>query len=101
MPSHSTCFCWEIMKCDKSANCAARKNPDRPCWEIARENGDDYRHYFNICRDCIVYVLKTENSDLSSRQVKNIVDAKTSCRLSREIENLSPSSKNVNTSPPL
>jgi len=86
MGSRSDCFCWEIMQCDKSKDCPAKKNPEKPCWEIAREKDDDYRNYFNICRDCIVHVLKEDNCILSNQEIKNIVADKTSCVLSRTLK---------------
>lgn len=72
------------MQCDKSKKCPAKKNPDKPCWEIASENEDDYRNFFNICRDCIVRVLMADSSILSNQEIKNIVEAKIRCSLSRK-----------------
>lgn len=100
MGSRSACSCWEIMQCDKSKNCAARENPQKPCWEIASETDDDYRHYFNICRDCIVYVLKTESSVLSNREIRNIMEAKTNCRLASKPKTYSPSGRDIIPPPP-
>jgi hypothetical protein len=71
MGSRSALFCWEIMQCDKSNNCPVKNNSEKPCWEI-----DDYRNFFNICRDCIVHVLKAENSVLTNQEAKSIVEAK-------------------------
>lgn len=76
MGSRSALFCWEIMQCDKSNNCPVKNNSEKPCWEIAREIDDDYRNFFNICRDCIVHVLKAENSVLTNQEAKSIVEAK-------------------------
>ena len=91
MGSRSDCFCWEIMQCGKSKNCPAKSNPEKPCWEIARENNDDYRYLFNICRDCIVYILKVEHSILSLQEIRNIVAAKTDCQLiSKQADRPSP-----------
>jgi len=95
MGSRSNCFCWEIMQCDKSKNCPARKHPETPCWEIAREQADDYRNFYNICRDCIVYVLKADNSVLSNQEVRNIMAAKTNCRLSLNQASHPPPSNDV------
>lgn len=72
--------CWEIMNCDESEDCLARKHPNIPCWELANEMGD-YRRFCNICRDCIVFVLKTNLAVLSEKQKKSILVKKTECRL--------------------
>ena len=56
--------CWEIMGCDSSEECPAKEHPEVPCWEVAHEM-DDHRKGFNICRDCIVRVLKTNISSIS------------------------------------
>ena len=93
MGSRSDCFCWEIMQCGKSKNCPAKKNPEKPCWEIAREKDDDYRNFFNICRDCIVHVLKADKNVLTGREIKDIVEAKTRCVLSDKKERLHHNSR--------
>ena len=74
--------CWEIMKCEGTDDCPARKRPDLNCWDIAGEM-DDYRKAFNICKDCIVYMLKAENSVLTKQEVKAIMDHKTECTLAK------------------
>ena len=75
--------CWEIMKCVGTEDCPARKRPDLNCWEIANEM-DDYRKAFNICKDCIVYMLKAENTVLSKQDVRNIMNQKSNCALQLE-----------------
>ncbi len=72
--------CWEIMKCKGTENCPARQHPDKSCWEIAREL-DDYRSAFNICQDCIVFMLKEGNTSLTEKEVQTIVERKVSCAL--------------------
>jgi len=72
--------CWEIMKCEGTEDCPARKRPDLNCWEIANEM-DDYRKAFNICKDCIVYMLKAENTVLTQQEVRNIINQKSNCAL--------------------
>jgi hypothetical protein len=57
-----------------------RKRPDQNCWEIAREM-DDYRKAFGICKDCIVYMLKAENTVLSKQEIKAIVEQRSDCAL--------------------
>jgi len=72
--------CWEIMKCEGTENCPARQSPETPCWEIASEM-DDYRKYFNICNDCIVYLLKAGNYVLSKQEMNSIMRKKINCVL--------------------
>jgi len=72
--------CWEIMKCEGTEDCAARKRPDQNCWEIASEM-DDYRKAFNICKDCVVYMLKADNSVLSKQEMQTIIKQKSECAL--------------------
>ena len=74
--------CWKIMKCEGTDDCPARKRPDLACWDIAGEM-DDYRKAFNICKDCIVYMLKADNSVLTKQEVKAIMDHKTECALAK------------------
>ena len=70
--------CWEIMKCEGTEDCPARTRPDLNCWEIANEM-DDYRKAFNICKDCIVYMLKVDNTVLTKQEVQDIMIHKQSC----------------------
>lgn len=91
MGSRSVCCCWEIMQCEKSENCPTRKNPEKPCWETACTQEDDFRNFFQICRDCIVYVLNEDNGCLSRQDIKNILANKKRCNQSRK--KLVPSSR--------
>jgi len=75
MGSRSNLYCWEIMQCENPEGCPARMNSEKPCWEIASE-ADDYRMVNNICRDCIVYVLKADNSVLSKQEIKKVMNKK-------------------------
>ncbi|OGR06219.1 MAG: hypothetical protein A2511_03780 [Deltaproteobacteria bacterium RIFOXYD12_FULL_50_9] len=73
--------CWEIMRCENPASCLAHKTPDIPCWEIVR-GLDDYRSAFNVCRDCIVYIIKQENVTLPSQEIEVILQTRGVCILS-------------------
>jgi hypothetical protein len=88
------------MQCDKSENCPAKKNPEMPCWEIVREINDDYRNFFNICRDCIVHVLKAENSVLSNQEIETIVEAKINCKIFCKQKSQPPKTWHTTTPPP-
>lgn len=59
------------MNCD-DADCPARREPETPCWEIARRI-EAYRNVSNTCKDCVVYILKEESSSLSTKQLQNII----------------------------
>ena len=72
--------CWKIMNCDTSKKCHAKNYPDTPCWEIAGEL-NDYRTVMDICKDCVVHLLKTENSALSKQEMQSIMNQKTNCAL--------------------
>lgn len=66
--------CWEIMKCnpENASQCPAYK-ADEPCWDVMR-NLDAYS--FNICRDCIVYVIKQKNSIFSREEILSLMHQK-------------------------
>lgn len=66
--------CWEIMKCnpDNAAQCPAYK-AEKPCWEVM-EQFDPYS--FNICRDCIVYLIKQKSSMFSRDEIRSIIHRK-------------------------
>ena len=87
MGSQCDLFCWEIMQCENSDDCPVRENPEKPCWEIARKF-EDFRKANNICRDCIVHVLKSENSVLSKQEIHKIMEKKTSCKLAHRYPRL-------------
>ena len=72
MTSFRNIPCWEIMKCSGTEDCPARKEPDALCWEIAEKLGTS-QSYMDICRDCIVYVVKTDNSILSQKEIDAIM----------------------------
>jgi hypothetical protein len=68
------------MQCENSDDCPVRENPEKPCWETAHKF-ENFRKANNICRDCIVYVLKVESSVLSKQEIQKIMEKKTSCKL--------------------
>ena len=68
------------MNCDTAQNCPAKSRPETPCWEIAGEL-NDYRMALDICNDCVVYMLKVENSILSEQEMQSIMNHKTNCVL--------------------
>jgi hypothetical protein len=68
------------MNCDTAQECPAKARLEAPCWEVAREL-DDYRTVMDICNDCVVHMLKTENSVLSKQEMQSIMKHKTNCAL--------------------
>lgn len=72
MGSQSDWYCWEIMQCENPDDCPAKLSPQKPCWEIARESGND-RHALNICWDCIVRMIKEGSSLLSNEEIMKII----------------------------
>lgn len=71
--------CWDIMNCHDES-CVARKTVGKECWEIVTEL-EDYRAEFDVCADCLVYVLKTGRIELSEHEVA-VMAASKSCVLS-------------------
>ena len=72
--------CWKIMNCYTEKKCPAKKYPETPCWEIASQL-NDYRAVMDICNDCVVHMLKGENSALSEQEMQSIMNNKTNCAL--------------------
>ncbi|MBW2506966.1 MAG: hypothetical protein JRD19_07875 [Deltaproteobacteria bacterium] len=66
------------MNCDASHECAAKSRPDTPCWDIAAEL-HDYRHALDICKDCIVHMLKADDSILTRQEMEAILTHKANC----------------------
>lgn len=62
--------CWAIMNCE-SRTCVTREQDDQACWEIV-QGLEDYRAEFNICPDCLVYVLKTESLAFSPHDLSQL-----------------------------
>ncbi len=74
MSSRTDWSCWEIMKCEpeQAEKCPAYLS-NRPCWESMRER-DIF--IFNVCEDCIVYVIKQKDSIFSREEILNILSQK-------------------------
>ena len=66
--------CWEITQCGNE-KCFARNEPETPCWKIAKRH-ESYQSYMNICRDCIVYILKQDVCVLSEKEYHVILRKK-------------------------
>ena len=71
MDSYSDMKCWEIIICD-NLDCLARSEPDTPCWEIAKRIMA-FNDIFNICVDCLVYIIHKETSVLTKKEIMKII----------------------------
>ena len=72
MATSNNLRCWEITKCENSRNCLARRHPEIKCWDHASQL-DDYRRAFDVCSDCLVYLLNGTGAELSDPEVKDIL----------------------------
>jgi hypothetical protein len=72
----SECRCWQIMQCDPETLCPAKESPGEECWDIM---GSHNPCAFNICRDCLVYVVKRKDPSLSPEEVVSILTRKGIC----------------------
>ena len=53
--------------------------PEKPCWEMASDV-DDFRSAFNICEDCIVFLLKRGTTLLSEKKIFSIGKREVICK---------------------
>ena len=65
--------CWQIMQCDPDTKCPAKEKPAEECWDVIGSN-DPYS--FNICRDCLVYVVKKKDAVLNQEEIRSILAQK-------------------------
>lgn len=61
------------MQCRDAENCPAKDHPDIPCWELA-EKPKNSQCVMNICFDCIVHVIKTDDPKLTPKEVDDIIE---------------------------
>ena len=47
--------------------------PETSCWQIAKQVGS-LRDVSNTCRDCIVYLLQSETSIISKKEIFEILN---------------------------
>ena len=64
---------WEFEECK------GKGSPGEPCWEMARK-ADDFRSAFNICNDCIVFLLNKATTFLSEKEIRSVGDREVSCK---------------------
>jgi hypothetical protein len=71
--------CWEIMQCENVEECPVWQQHDgTPCWEIVKEF-EDYRSFYDICQDCVVYLLKNEARVFSEQEIKAMGAVRSAC----------------------
>ena len=64
---------WEFEECK------GKGSPGETCWEMARK-ADDFRSAFNICNDCIVFLLNKSTTFLSEKEIRTIGNRDVSCK---------------------
>ena len=64
--------CWEIVRCIGAEDCPARTCPEIPCWEIA-DLLDAGAALWNVCEECIVYLVKTNDPLLPPDELEEIL----------------------------
>lgn len=79
MVANSTLRSWGIKQCKEVVGFSTKEFQEKPCWEMASEVGD-FRSAFNICEDCIVFVLKNGPPLLSEKEILSIGQRKVSCK---------------------
>ena len=76
---------WEKKKGKVITGSFHKEYQEKYCWEMAREHGD-FRSAFNICDDCIVFILKHGTTILSEKEVRSIEKREVSCSFFNTLE---------------
>ena len=71
--------CWGFTKCTGAVSFSAEECTEKPCWEMASEAGD-LRSAFNICEDCIVFLLKNGTTLFSEEEIRSIGNREIICK---------------------
>ena len=79
MVANSALRDWRIEKSTGVVGFSVKVNPEKPCWEMAREVGD-FRSAFNICEDCIVFLLRSGTKIFSEQEIRSIGNREISCK---------------------
>jgi hypothetical protein len=82
MVANSALRSWEFKECKEVVGFSTTEYPEKHCWEMASEVGD-FRCAFNICEDCIVFVLKSGTTLLSEKEIRSIGNREVSCKFFR------------------
>jgi len=70
---------WEKKKGKVISGFLNKEYQEKSCWEMASEVGD-FRSAFNICEDCIVFILKNGATLLSEKEIFSIGKREVSCK---------------------
>ena len=62
--------CWEIIQCNRKDNCLLPGVAEKACWQVVK---DDNASSFHICVDCLVYLVKQEDSIFSDEEFLSIL----------------------------
>ena len=79
MVSNRTLLYWKFNEPKGIAGFSTKEDPQKPCWEMASEVGD-FRSEFNICEDCIVFLLENGTTILSEKEIRSIIHREVSCK---------------------
>lgn len=79
MTANSVHRYWEFEECKKVVGFSTIEFPGKPCWEMASDV-EDVRSEFNICEDCIVYLMQNGTSLLSEKEIHSIGDRHVCCK---------------------
>jgi len=79
MVSNRALLNWKFEECKGGIGFSAKEYPEKPCWKMANEVGD-FRSVFNICEDCIVFLLNSGTTLLSEIEIHSIGNREVSCK---------------------
>lgn len=68
-----------VTKRKEAVSFSVEECTEKPCWEMASDAGD-LRSAFNICEDCIVFLLKNGTTLLSEEEIRSIGNREISCK---------------------
>lgn len=68
-----------IKKFKEVVGFSTKEYPEKSCWEKASEVGD-FRNVYNICEDCLIFILKNKTTLLSDKEIHSIGTREVSCK---------------------
>ena len=79
MVANSTLRYLGIKKSKEVVGFSTKEYPEKPCWEMASDVGD-FISAFNICEDCIVFILRNGTIPISEKEIRSIGKREVSCK---------------------